>query len=188
MREKVLQRDMRANWYVITGGPSSGKSTILEKLRDMGYRIIPETARVLIDEELSKGKQLAEIRGDKRAFQQQILQMKLEIENELPKDEVIFFERGMPDSVAYFSVSGLDPKEALDVCEKNLYQKVFLMDLLPFEQDYARTEDVQTTKRIHQLLRVAYEQLEYEVISVPVMPVENRAKFILDNIDPKHRL
>jgi len=177
---------MRANWYVITGGPSSGKSTILEQLEDMGYRIIPEAARILIDEELAKGKQLEEVRGDERAFQQQILQMKLKAENELSKDEVIFFDRGIPDSVAYFSISGLDSKEALDACKKNLYQKIFLMEQLPFEQDYARTEDIQTIKQLQELLLTVYEQLEYEVISIPVMSAENRVKLILDNIDPRH--
>jgi len=52
----------KSKWYVITGGPSSGKSTVLSCLEKMDYRIIPEAARVLIDEEMAKGKTLEEIR------------------------------------------------------------------------------------------------------------------------------
>lgn len=34
------------NWYVLIGAPSSGKTTILDKLQSHGYLIIPEVARV----------------------------------------------------------------------------------------------------------------------------------------------
>ena len=102
---------------------------LIEKL---GYRVIPEAARVLIDEELAKGKTIEEIRKDERGFQRKVLAMKIKIENELSKDEIIFFDRAVPDSVAYYQISGLDPEEALNVCRRGQYSKVFLMEQLPF--------------------------------------------------------
>ena len=45
-----------SSWYVITGGPSTGKTTLLEELAKRGYKTIPEVARVVIDEGIAAGK------------------------------------------------------------------------------------------------------------------------------------
>ena len=44
------------NWYVITGAPSSGKSSVIRELENLGYRVVHEVARAYIEEELKKGK------------------------------------------------------------------------------------------------------------------------------------
>lgn len=93
-------------WYVITGGPSSGKTTLLERLHDLGYNTVPEAARVLIDEYEAKGIPAKDLRKDERLFQQRVLQMKLKIEEETPRDRVVFFDRGVPDSIGYFLAYG----------------------------------------------------------------------------------
>jgi len=170
----------KSKWYVITGGPSSGKSTVLSCLEKMDYRIIPEAARVLIDEEMAKGKTLEEIRKDEAGFQQKVLIIKVRIEKELPRDQIIFFDRAIPDSLAYYQLSGLNSKEVLEACQKDQYKRVFLMEQLPFDQDYARTEDAQTIEKLNQLLKQTYEQLGYEVVLVPAMSVEERVRFIQD--------
>ncbi len=173
---------IKTNWYVITGGPSTGKSTVLSFIEKLGYRVIPEAARVLIDEEMAKGKTIKEIREDEAEFQRKVLAMKIKIEQKLPKEEIIFFDRAVPDSVAYYQICGLDLKEALNVCQKDQYRKVFLMEQLPFEQNGARTENPETIKTLNRLFKETYQNLGYEVISVPVMSVEERVKFIKDRI------
>jgi predicted ATPase len=173
----------KTRWYVITGGPCSGKTTVLSHFERMGYRVIPEAARVLIDEEISKGRDIKEIRGDEAAFQKRVLEMKIKIEKNLPKDQVILFDRAIPDSMAYYILCGLDPKEVIDVCENKWYRKVFFMEQLPFTKDYARTEETHTVERLNQFLRESYQKLGYEVISVPVMSIEERVRFIKDHLD-----
>ena len=37
--------------YVITGGPGIGKTTVIEILSSRGYEIVPEAARIIIEEE-----------------------------------------------------------------------------------------------------------------------------------------
>lgn len=167
---------------MITGGPSSGKSSALTFFEKMGYRVIPEAARVFINQELAKGKTIEEIRKDEAEFQRKVLAMKVKIEDELSKDEIIFFDRAVPDSAAYYSVCGLDPKEVLNVCQKDQYRKVFLMEQLPFEQDGARTEDPETIKTLNRLFKETYEKLGYEIVFVPAISVEERVKFIKDHM------
>jgi len=169
----------KSNWYVITGGPSSGIDTVLNYFRERGYRVIPEAARALIDEEIAKGKTIEEIRKDETEFQRRILARKIKIENELSREQTIFLNRAIPDSIAYYRNCGLGSQEVLKICQKHLYKKIFLLEQLPqFTKDYARTENARTAKKLNRLLKKAYEQLGYKVILVPIMPAEERAKFI----------
>jgi len=171
--------NIKSKWYVITGGPSSGKKTVLGLLKAKGYRVIPEVARGVIDRANRQGISTKALRKDEAKFQESLLPIKLRLEQNLPRDQVIFWNRAMPDSIAYLQNCGGDPKEAVALCERGLYKRVFLLEQLPeFARDYARTEDKSTAEKISQLLREAYEQLGYEVIFVPVMSAEERVKFI----------
>ena len=90
---------METNWYVITGAPSSGKTTLLGHLASLGYEIVPEAARAFIDEEMKSGKTLEEIRTDERVFQRNILCRVEEVENMLDPQQLHFFDRGIPDNI-----------------------------------------------------------------------------------------
>jgi predicted ATPase len=151
----------KSNWYVITGGPSSGKTTLIQELSKLGYIICLETARVLIDEGIKKGKSIKEIRGDEPGFQRKVLRMKLEREEKMPKDEIIFFDRAIPDSIAYYQIYGLDPKEVLKLCPRKRYKKVFFLEQLSFDRDYARIEDRKTIQKLNHLLKESYRNLGY---------------------------
>jgi predicted ATPase len=41
--------------FVISGGPGSGKITVLDQLRERGFRIAPEVARQIIQEQARTG-------------------------------------------------------------------------------------------------------------------------------------
>ena len=115
------------NWYVITGGPSSGKTTVLNELAKLDYLIYPEAARVFIDKEMAKGKSREEIRGDEAKFQKGVLTIKIKVEKEALKNKVVFFDRAIPDSIAYYQICGLDLKEILKFCKKSVYKKPSLL-------------------------------------------------------------
>ena len=170
-------------WYVITGAPSCGKTTVVNSLAKMGYKVVPEVARVLIDEEVKNGRTLKDIRKDEFGFQKRILKTKLEIEKKLPKNEIIFFDRGIPDNVAYLKAYNIDYEHELKICKKKSYRKIFILDRLPFEKDYARIENEEMAAKIHRLIKEVYTALGYEVIEVPLMSVKKRVKMILSNID-----
>jgi predicted ATPase len=167
---------------VITGGPSSGKTTVLKELEKMGYIIYPEAARVLIDEEMAKGKLLKEIRDDETEFQRKVLKIKIETEKRVPESKIVFFDRAIPDSIAYYQICGLDLKEVLKFCKKNQYKKIFFFKKLTFNQDYARTENGKTIEKLNKLLKESYRKLGYELINIPAMSVKDRVQKILREI------
>jgi predicted ATPase len=170
------------NWYVITGGPSSGKTTVLNELAKSGYTIFPEAARVLIDEETAEGKSIKEIRDNEAEFQRKVFKIKIEIEKKAPKDKIVFFDRAIPDSIAYYQICGLNVKEVLKFCQEKRYKKIFFFEQLLFKNDYARVENGETIKKLNRLLKESYEKLGYEVINIPDMPLEDRVKNILSEI------
>lgn len=172
----------KSKWYVITGGPSSGKTTVLKELAKLGYIIYPEAARVFIDQEMAKGKSLKEIRGNETKFQRKILKIKIDVEKTAPKDKIVFFDRAIPDSIAYYQICGLDPKEVLKFCQGKTYRKIFFFRQLLFENDYARVEDSETIEKLNRLLKKSYKNLGYEVIEIPAKSVEERVKKILTQI------
>ncbi|MDO8574609.1 MAG: ATP-binding protein [bacterium] len=172
----------KSRWYVITGGFSAGKSTVIDCLSKMGYETVPDAARVIIDEGNAQGKTTQEIRQNEQEFQRQVLARKLEAEGGLPKDQLTFLDRAVPCSIAYHALLGLDPQEIVRICERNLYAKIFMLAQLPYERDYARTETEEFMRNLNEPMRQAYVDLGYEVIDIPVVSPEERVKLILNHL------
>lgn len=173
------------NWYVITGGPSSGKTTVIHGLKSRGYTVFEEAARLVIDEGIATGKTIQEIRKDEKKFQQTVLQRKIKTEFSHDKSTLSFFDRGMHDTLAYYRFYNWEiPPKITEVMQHATYKKVFLLDPLPFfEQDYARTEDQNFAKVLTRLLHTAYHENGVGVIKVPVLSPKKRLQFILNHID-----
>jgi len=168
------------NWCVITGAPSSGKTTLLRTLEQAGYRVIHEVARAVIESELAKGRTLARIRADKRAFENRILDAKIAIEATLDRNDLIFFDRGIPDSIAYFEVAGLYSGPAIAKSPSNHYRKVFLLDQLPYQRDDVRIEERETAAELDHALEKSYKMLGYAVKRIGAMPVKDRLRIVLE--------
>ncbi|MBY0473334.1 ATP-binding protein [Patescibacteria group bacterium] len=174
---------IKTNWYVITGGPSSGKTTTVNLLAGRGYKTTIEHARHYIDTQKITGKTVEEIRANQLVFQRGVLDMQIAQENELTLDEAVFLDRALPDALAYYRFLNLpEDRDLLQALQAHLYKKVFILDPLPLVKDYARTENSNDQNVIHGLLIEAYESLGYHAMHVPVLPPEERVDFILKNV------
>ena len=170
------------NWHVITGAPCSGKTTVIRKLEKLGYRVVHEVARAYIDDQMNRGKSLDQIKADVLSFERHILDEKIKIESSLPEKATIFLDRAVPDSIAYFKLEGLDPTEPIEKSHAARYQKIFFFERLLFEKDAVRSENDMMAARLDRLLKESYQMLGYEIIQVPMTPVEKRVDFILDHL------
>lgn len=171
------------NWYVITGGPGSGKTTTLNHLNMLGYHTTIEHARHYIDTEMITGKTVQEIRGNQIQFQEGILDMQILQEASLSPHDLVFLDRALPDALAYCRFLNLPVNKKLeDALKKTSYKKVFILKSLPLVSDYARREDEAAQKKIAELITEVYESLPFPVIHVPVLSPKERADFILKNL------
>ena len=167
------------NWAVITGAPSSGKTSVLEHLADLGHICISEVARTYIEE---TGSSNDSVRSNEASFQRIVTEKKVEIEASLDPNKQVFLDRGLPDSITYYRVAGLDPNEAAKNCYSFRYKKVFLFERLPFENDGVRIEDASTSDFIQKWLEKDYRSLGYEPIFVPIMSIPERAEMLIKHL------
>ena len=172
------------NWYVVTGGPSTGKSTLLSALSALGHKTIPEAARIMIDEAAEKGIAVAELRADEKRFQYEVVQLKARTEAALEPRRLTFLDRGMHDTIAYLRSYGYATEEWIKkLAEQSNYKGVFLLEPLPvYTADYARTESDEFTKQLHELLYNAYAEQGMEPICVPPLSVQDRVDFVLNRM------
>jgi predicted ATPase len=100
-----------------------------------------------------------------------------------PKEQ-IFFDRALPDEVAYYEYFKLEPDEKLvEYLKTASYKKIFIMDLLPLDSDYARTEDREAQLDLHNRIIDVYKKRGEPIVFVPVLPVKERVQFLLDHLD-----
>ena len=57
-----MKKELKTNWNVITGGPCTGKTTVINLLSERGYKTTIEHARHYIDTQKIKGKTVEEIK------------------------------------------------------------------------------------------------------------------------------
>lgn len=176
------ERRIQTNWCVLTGAPCSGKTTVINELARRGHGVVHETARAHIEANLARGLSLDHIRGDESAFEHLILEKKAGIEEKLEAEKTVFFDRAVPDSIAYFRLAGLDPSKPIARSGRVRYRKIFLLDRLPVKEDSIRKEDERTAQAIETLLLECYRNLGYSIIRIPVLTASKRADLILQHL------
>ena len=173
---------VQTNWHVITGAPCSGKTTIIELLAAKGFQAVPEVGRKYIEREIARGRTLDEIRAIDVDFCCVIRELQLETECGLRPEVVIFLDRAFPDCLAFYRKSGMDPNEILPECFHHRYASVFVLDRFPTQKDCARIEDEVAAEFLDEWHPRDYSSLGYKVVRVPVLPPEERLRFVLDRL------
>lgn len=137
-----------------------------------------------MDLQRAAGKTVEEIERNVRAFQRKVLDLQIKQERSLSPDEITFLDRAIPDTRAYCRFLHIpEPKKLIKALKNVSYRRIFILDLLPMVKDYARREDAADQRQIHELLLDVYNTLPFPVTRVPVLPAEERAKFVLKYVE-----
>ena len=177
------------NFYVITGGPGGGKTSLLDLLAAKGYSYVPETAREIIKQRLSQG---LPPRPDAATFAQQMFLKDFEnyISNTGMKS-LLFFDRSFLDSAHLLYNSGAGSYEKIKGTHliHRYNQKVFITP--PWKEIYSndseRDQTFEQAIEVYDNLYNWYTLHKYDVITIPKGTIENRANFILDRVSPKSK-
>jgi predicted ATPase len=176
---------VQTNWHVITGAPCSGKTTMVNALSERGYKTVQEGARQYFENEMAKGRSLDDIRNDV-VLQGGIFTLQLTLESQLSPDDNIFLDRGLLDSLTFHRIFGIDPNGLLPECFHHRYATIFILDPLPNLRDTKLgPEDEASAIFLDEWHMRDYKSVGYHVIRVPVLPIDERVDFILENLSLK---
>lgn len=184
----------QTRWAVLTGASSSGKSTIIKALEARGLPVVHESATRYFEEQQRRGHSIPELfatPAQSQKTQRELNRSILAGELALDLSAQIFLDRGFPDNLFFTAKMGMDPTGLIPLAFLHHYQTVFILDPVPYERAGHRVEhqlgidDAQLEKDRREMdggLEQVYRNLGYEPIRVPVMPVADRVKFILDRV------
>src|ERR1700722_15404516 len=90
-----------SNLFVITGGPGSGKTTVLKELEKCGFNYAPEVAREIIREQVRTGGRALPW-DDQRLYTDLMLRRSIaSYRQHTPIPRPTFSDRGIPDTLCY---------------------------------------------------------------------------------------
>ncbi len=168
---------------VITGGPSTGKTKIIEHLEHRGETCLHEISRQVTMKAQQQGiSQL--FLEDPILFSQKLIEGRIQQFTEAVQlaQSRIFLDRGIPDVIAYMDFAGESyPVEFINACKTYWYDYIFILP--PWEDihvnDNERYESFDQAIQIHSHLHKTYSNLGYQCIEVPYGTIEERGDFIL---------
>jgi predicted ATPase len=168
---------------VLTGSPSSGKTTLLHHFRDAGFHCLSEVSREIIQHSLDNGLDITPWQDLKR-FSQMVYKKRLEQFHEA-QSGYNFFDRSLVDIAAYQMLDGQAIEASLQKRLVSLrYDYVFLAEPWEdiFENDAQRMESWEKAQQIDSALKSAYEAFDYQPIVIPKASIEERAHFVMKKI------
>jgi predicted ATPase len=173
------------NIFVVTGGPGFGKTVLIDELRSRGNLCSGEFARETIEKQQKIGGDLLPWKRP-RLFQEEILRQRKKFYESVPNETIAFADRGIPDQLAFARYKGFGTPEILKIsAEKYRYARhVFVTTPWPeiYTNDSIRSETFEEAILIHQSVLDTYSELNYEIIELPLVPVSERATFILQTL------
>ena len=167
-------------FFVITGGPGSGKTSLIAALD--GIHRMPEAGRAIIQEERAAGGSALPWK-DPLAFAEKMLARDIATWEAAERLEgPVIFDRGIPDVMGYLQWSGIAIPEHLAraAAGRRYNRRVFLAPPWPeiFTQDAERKQSLAEAEATCRAMREVYAGLGYELVELPLASIAERAAFV----------
>lgn len=177
---------MNAKKIVITGGPGTGKSSLINELKNRGHCCFDEISRqVTLDARKNGVEQL--FLTEPLLFSELLFKGRLHQYNEActAVENHVFLDRGLPDVLAYMDYVKTDyPDWFNNTCKASVYDHIFVLapwqDI--YKSDNERYENFEQAIAIHDFLLLSYKRFGYKLIDVPFGSIKTRTDFILETL------
>ncbi len=185
---------MKSKKIVITGGPGTGKTSVINGLEKAGYTCFHEVIRDITLEAKNSGdiqsfdtNPIALV-SDSESFNKKLLNGRIDhYKASLYIDkEVVFFDRGIPDVLAYMDYFNQEyGNDYVNATKENIYDTIFLLPMWEqiYTTDNERFESYEEGVAIEKHLIANYTQCGYKINTIPKDTIENRIAFILEELN-----
>ena len=176
----------KKNFYIITGGPGVGKTTLINDLVKRGYNCVPEVAREIIKNQVATGGNALPW-GDTKEYSKRMLSYSIrDFKNLSQKEDLYFFDWGIPDSLGYERLMNFEPNiELLNAVNEYRYNKrVFILPPWKeiYKTDSERKQDFDVAVETYHVMKKTYNDMGYSSIDIPCLSIEKRSGYILQYI------
>lgn len=172
--------------YVITGGPGSGKTSLIEALAANGCAVFEEVSRRIIRQQAQLPNGVLPWHNLLQFATLALEAMQQQYNQATQLQHPVFFDRAIPDIAGYIACAQLPSssniRQALETC---IYASpVFICPPWPdiYINDPERPQTYEDAVNLYNHIKHAYRQVGYNVIEVPKTPVAARVTFILNTI------
>lgn len=170
---------------VITGAMGSGKSTVLQLLRAQGVSVVPEPAREILAEQRSIEDEGVPEKNPKLFTQLLLSRAIYQYKQMQDTNETVIYDRGIPDNIAYAQLFNLNYLPAQNAAK--LYRYHIDIFVFPAWQEIYTTDDERimpfaAAKAFGDSVQKIYKAYGYQLIEVPCVSPEERARFIKERI------
>ncbi|MFZ9034828.1 MAG: AAA family ATPase [Francisellaceae bacterium] len=177
---------IKDNYYILTGGPGSGKTSVLKQLRKSGFETVDEVARNIIFKQNEIGGN-ATHNGDRHKFRSLMLEASIrDFKKHQLSRESIFFDRGIADLIGYSQLIDNPPDLLLtDAVKRFRYNKQIFIFPPWFEiycNDKERQQDFSEALNTYRCIKEGYLKTGYDIVEVPLDSIEARVEFILNYV------
>ena len=178
--------DARPGFFVLTGGPGAGKTTLIEALARAGVSTAAESGRQVIREQEARGGRALPWLNP-LAFAGAMLAR--DVANYAAMRDApspVVFDRGIPDIAGYLTLEDLPAPGALRAAmRRHRYQpRVFICP--PWREIYSadseRRQSFGLARRTWRAMVEVYGELGHELVEVPREPLEARVRYIREAI------
>ncbi len=172
---------------LLIGGPSTGKTTLLNHLQSLGYPCLEEISRDVIKNAQKQGVDQLFLENP-LLFSQLLRDARIEQWKKAGgyANEHVFIDRGIPDTVAYMEYIGQEYPDAFrEACKTFRYDVIFILPTWKeiHVTDGERYESFEEAQRIQQYLLKTYKNYGYDPIEIPTGNIEERSDFIVNAIN-----